>query len=196
MERRTQRDAGRVLASGRQLPRDEGTCPPRSQRLVSGRSKQLRSQRRRAAPTQKPWTGQINAPSSAHIAVRRVGPGVRARRARKGRRGWIRVTDTRSRCRRAAGAAHQQGRPRADTVTELTAGGHTEHRPAGESDPATCVGHKTITPRERGPTRKSVRLLHAHTALQESKLARGGGGARARPAGVGAGLPAKAGDSV
>lgn len=105
-----------------------------SQRLVSGRSKQLRSQRRRAAPTQKPWTRQINAPSSAHIAVRRVGPGVRTRRARKGCSGWIRVTDTRSRCRRAAGTAYQQGRPRADTVTELTAGGHTEHRSAGESD--------------------------------------------------------------
>lgn len=75
-----------------------------------------------------------------------------------------------------------------------TAGGHTEHRPAGESDPATCVGHKTIMPRERSPTRKSVRVLHAHTALQESELARSGGGARARPAGVGAGLPAKAGD--
>lgn len=39
-------------------------------------------------------------------------------------------------------------------------------------------------------------MLHAHTALQESELARSGGGARARPAGVGAGLPAKAGDSV
>lgn len=44
------------------------------------------------------------------------------------------------------------------------------------------------------PDQKSVRVLHAHTALQESELARSGGGARARPAGVGAGLPAKAGD--
>lgn len=140
-----------------------------------------------AAPTQKPWTRQINAPSSAHIAVRRVGPGVRTRRARKGCSGWIRVTDTRSRCQRAAGTAHQQGRPRADTVTELTAGGHTEHRPAGESDRP----HAWVTKQLR-PTRKSVRVLHAHTALQESELARSGGGARTRPAGVGAGLPAKA----
>lgn len=131
-----------------------------------------------AAPTQKPWTRQINAPSSAHIAVRRVGPGVRTRRARKGCSGWIRVTDTRSRCRRAAGAAHQQGRPRADTLNtarrEKATRPHAwvtkQLRRGKEARPE----ERSPAPRAHGPARVRAGPWRGRGAGQ---ACRGGGGA-------------------